>query len=158
MAAPPLSPAQEPLHTPRGRMPPCQSCSETPLPQRQAVHSTAVIAGDEHIIRHRHNGAVILLIYPVFPVSVESADSLAAEFHRNRVVGARDKPHAAVRKPVVREFHLPAADYLLPEYTELVFYRKTGAGDVKPRRRVHVAGSKPSELFRFQAPRRAQYR
>ena len=113
-------------------------------PQDEAVGGIAVIAGDIHVIRHGHNGAVADL-RDLEAVVVHPLADLAAELDLDGVVLAGLQPHVAHLEPVVREFHLPAVDDLLLEDTELIADGEAGHRVIHAGRGIHIAGGQTAK-------------
>ena len=113
-------------------------------PQDKAVGGIAVIAGDIHVIRHGHNGAVADLC-DLEAVVVHPLADLAAELDLHGVVLAGLQPHVAHLEPVVREFHLPAVDDLLLEDAEFIADGEAGHRVVHAGRGIHIAGGQTAK-------------
>jgi len=114
-------------------------------PEDQAVGRLAVIAGDEHIVRHGNNGVIADLRDLEAPHLVDPLAHLAAELDLDGVVLARAQPDVAHVEPCVGEFHLPAVDDLLAENAELIADGIAGHGQRHAGRSVHIARGKTAE-------------
>ena len=99
----------------------------------------AVVSRYIHIVRHGDNALVIGLRHAELTVIVPFLH-LAAEFYLIAFVASRLKPYVASFKPIIREFELPAVDYLLLKNSELIADRKSRRGKVVTRKAIKIAG------------------
>ena len=103
-----------------------------------------MVAGDEHVIGHGHDGLIVQVGDPVFPIVVPAVD-LAAELDLHSLVLPGVDPHITHIQPVVGEFHLPAVHNLLLEDAELIADGETGDGHVQAGGGIHIAGGQPAQ-------------
>ena len=113
-------------------------------PEDQAVGSVAVIAGDEHIMRHGDDG-VIADLRDLEAAVVHPLADLATKLDLHGVILAGAEPYVAHFQPVIREFHLPAVDDLLAENAEFIADGAAGDGIAKAGACVHIARRQTAE-------------
>ena len=90
------------------------------IPDTECIHNAVSVSYDRHIIGNRLNRLIPLLHKMLPAVLVCLYIYIAAEFHDLGVLRAAQLKRVAVRKPVVRHFHLISVTDLLLEHTVAV--------------------------------------
>ena len=113
-------------------------------PQTQLGNTLAVVARNEHIIRHSIYAVVADIIEAVIVVLPALVD-VTVEANLNSLVMYGNKPSAAARKPVVGKLGLPAVNDFLLEDTVFIKDRIACCGIIAGSQTVHIASCKSAK-------------
>ncbi|OIQ83854.1 hypothetical protein GALL_343470 [mine drainage metagenome] len=114
-------------------------------PQAQVVDGIGLVAGDRHVVGHRHHGVAVHPAVLDAAVLVGELHHVAIELDRIEALRALEFPGIAVAQPVVRAFDLlPVFDALL-EHAVFVTDAVAHAGQIEGRHRIQEAGRQAAQ-------------